>query len=85
MDVGNEKYKAILRVANFVLDYEVNNLSELTDNQIVFFESLSIYELNRVFIQSDLLEAKMSLEAIANKYGVSKGHIQDCEKRLELL
>jgi hypothetical protein len=76
------KIKSVLRAAKYVTGKDFNSLEELSDEQIVFFQSLSVYELSRAFIQSDLLEGKMSMEAIATKYGVSKGHVQDCEKRL---
>lgn len=80
----NTKHRAILRAARFVLGYELSSISELSDNQLIFFESLSLFELNRSFIESDLLEGKLSFEAIANKYGVSKSHIRNLERGLRL-
>jgi uncharacterized protein YjcR len=78
------KYKAILRAAKFILEEDFSSLSELSDNQLIFLESLSIFELSRSFIESDLLEGRLSFESIANKYGVSKSHVRDVEGKLKV-
>jgi hypothetical protein len=76
------KYKSILTAASYVLGVEINDVSQLSDSQLIFFSSLSKYELNRTFIQSEILQGRFYTE-IANKYNVSKEHVKDVANRLK--
>ena len=76
------KYKAILRLASLLLDTDIESISELTDDQLIFFDSLSIYDMSRVFIEEEILQGKKYTE-IANKYGVSSEHVRNISNRLD--
>lgn len=74
--VDETKYKSIIRLASFVLGEDIETISQLTDDQLIFFNSLSIYQLNRVFIEEEVLQGK-PYSQIAKKYGVSQEHVRD--------
>lgn len=68
--------KEILRAASFVLNRPVEKLSDLSDNQLVFFASLSTTELNRCFAIQDVLSGK-SYEQASITYGISKTRLYE--------
>lgn len=82
--INETKYKSIIRLATFVLDKDIESISQLTDEQLIFFNSLSIYQLNRAFIEEEILQGK-PYSQIAKKYGVSQEHVRDVSNRLDHL
>ena len=63
--------KEILRAATFVLGKEITHISQLTDNQLLFFSSLTKWELSKSFCTQDVANG-LSYRQIGRKYGVSK-------------
>lgn len=68
--------KEILRAASFVLEKQVDCISELSDNQLVFFSSFSSIELNRCFAIQDVLSGK-SYDQASIRYGISKSRLHE--------
>ena len=75
--IKNEK--EILRAATFVLEKPVETLSDLSDNQLVFFASLSPNELNRCFALQDVLNGR-SYREVAISYRISKSRLEEMAK-----
>lgn len=72
--INNEK--EVLRAASFVLGKEINHISQLTDNQLLFFSSLTKWELSKSFCTQDVANG-LSYRQIGQKYGVSKDTVKN--------
>lgn len=67
--------KEILRAASFVLGKKVNNINELSDEQLLFFTSLPKTSLCKVFCVQEVANG-LSYSQVANKYGISKTSVK---------
>jgi hypothetical protein len=63
--------KTVLKAASFVLGKDIENLNELTDNQLLFFDSLSRIEMSRAMCIQDVSNG-YSYRQAARKYRISK-------------
>ena len=70
--IANEK--EVLRTASYVLGKEITHISQLTDNQLLFFTSLDKRSLNKVFIIQDVANG-LAVRQVGNKYGVPKSTV----------
>lgn len=71
--ITNEK--EILKAATFVLGKDVNSIDELSDEQLLFFTSLSKTSLCKVFCVQEVANG-LSYSQVANKYGISKTSVK---------
>lgn len=76
MEYEDQKNKAIIRAASFFLGRPINNLSELSDNQLVFLSSFSPSEINRCFAVQEVL-AGCSYQRASIKYGISGSRLHE--------
>ena len=78
MNINNQK--ELLRTASFVLEKEIESIGDLSDNQLLFFSSLSHMELNRCFAIQEVLNGR-SFRQVSVKYGISKSRLEVLCKR----
>lgn len=69
--------KEILRAASFVLGKEITSITQLTDEQLLFFSALDKKSLNKCFIVQGVLDG-MPYRQVGQKYGISKDAVKLC-------